>query len=266
LEYIKKYVVERIKIMAKTQNTAPVTEAAERVMNEDEQARAEEQYYLLEAPIAELAERAGADIDGAVKMRVAAAIEATPPKMELSVRTIDPIGQLHGYASVKIGGMTIDGFKIFERKEDGGLFVGMPSKKVKSGFKDTVFVDRDFREDFNTAVISAYHKEGEKLMARAPPSRKSRVWPSAWPRPGNRRRRITPKPRPNRAARPKTRNYKEDGAWHEANQNMTPHVITAANLWAGVRSRTATDFLYLCRVAAAAPPASCKNTPAFRRN
>lgn len=133
----------------------------------EEQKLAGEQYYLMEAPIAELAKHAGVDIDEAVKLRVAAALENTPPKMDISVRTIDPQGQLHGYASVKIGGIMVDDFKIFERKEDGGLFVGMPSKKGPGGFKDTVRIDRDFREDFNTAVIDAYHKEGEKLMARA---------------------------------------------------------------------------------------------------
>lgn len=133
----------------------------------EEKKLAEEQFYLTEAPIAELAKHAGVDIDKAVNMRVAAALENTPPRMDISVRTIDPIGQLHGYASVKIGGMTVDDFKIFERKEDGELFVGMPSKKGKGGFHDTVRIDKDFREDFNNAVIDAYHKEGEKLMARA---------------------------------------------------------------------------------------------------
>lgn len=128
---------------------------------------AEKQYYLMEAPIAEFSEYAGVGIDEAVKMRVAAAVEAAPPKMDISVRTIDPIGQLYGYASVKIGGMTVEDFKIFERKEDGGLFVGMPSKKGKSGFHDTVRIDKDFREDFNKAVIAAYHAEGDKLMTRA---------------------------------------------------------------------------------------------------
>lgn len=128
----------------------------------------EEGYYLFHAPIAEFAKHEKIDIDEAVKRRVEAAVEAAPPKMEVNVRTIDPRGQQLAFASVNIGGVTVDGFKIFERKDNSGLFVGMPSRKIPGGgFQDTVRIDKDLREHFNEVVIDAYHAEGERLAARA---------------------------------------------------------------------------------------------------
>jgi len=126
-------------------------------------------YYLFDAPIAELAEYKGVDIDEAVKMRVAAAVEAAPPKMEITVRPIEPKGNLYGFASVAIGGITVDDFKIVENK-DGELFAGMPSKPdkgSKTGYRNTVHVDKDLRDDFNAAVISEYHAAVEQTQARA---------------------------------------------------------------------------------------------------
>ena len=129
------------------------TDAALEVSDQKEYNR-----YLINEPIAEFAKYAGIDIDEAVNRRVAAAIENTPPKMDISVRPIEPQGNLYGFASVTVGGIRIDDFKIVTNKE-GDLFVGMPSKPDKTnstGYRNTVFVDKDFKDDFNTAIIGKY--------------------------------------------------------------------------------------------------------------
>ncbi len=125
--------------------------------------------YIMNAPIAEVAAHLGMDIDEAVKMRVLAAVEAASPKMDVAVRPIEPQGNLYGFASVTIGGVKIDDFKIVENK-DGELFVGMPSKPDKgsqSGFRNTVHVDKDFREAFSAAVIGEYHAAVREAQSRA---------------------------------------------------------------------------------------------------
>jgi len=99
----------------------------------------------------------------------AAAITDAPPNMEITARPVEPQGNLYGFASVKIGGIKIDDFKILADK-DGKLFVGMPSKPDKTsntGYRSTVHVDKDMRDDFNKAVLSAHYDAVEVLMERA---------------------------------------------------------------------------------------------------
>lgn len=126
-------------------------------------------YYLHDAPIAELAEFAGVSVDEAVKMRVAAALAETPPTMDITARPIEPKGNLLGFASVKIGPLTIDDFKIVENK-DGDLFVGTPSKPDKgstTGYRPTVWIDKDSKEDFNKQVLGVYHSAVEQAQSKA---------------------------------------------------------------------------------------------------
>jgi DNA-binding cell septation regulator SpoVG len=121
------------------------------------------------APIMELVEFTGVSIDEAVQMRVAALLEAAPPKLEVTARPIEPQGNLYGFASVTVGGIRIDDFKIVADK-DGKLFVGMPSKPDKSsktGYRNTVHVDKDVREDFTKAVLGAHYDAVERVMERA---------------------------------------------------------------------------------------------------
>ena len=127
--------------------------------------------YLKDEPIAEFAKYAGIALDEAVNRRVAAAVAdaAMPPKMEITARPIEQQGNLYGFASVKIGGIRIDDFKIVADK-DKKLFVGMPSKPDKSsntGYRNTVFVDKDFKDDFNKAVLKAHYDAVEILMDKA---------------------------------------------------------------------------------------------------
>jgi DNA-binding cell septation regulator SpoVG len=151
---------------------------------------------LRNAPITELADYIGIDIDLAVQLRVDKAVEDTydkiaarrgviaqdiynkwaaelgqdgQPPMEVTARPIEPQGNLYGFASVKIGGIKIEDFKILADK-DKKLFVGMPSKPDKTsntGYRNTVFVDKDFKDDFNKTVLSAHYDAVGVLMERA---------------------------------------------------------------------------------------------------
>lgn len=93
-----------------------------------------------------------------------------PLKLDVSVRPIDPIKNLIGFANVKINDcFVVEDFKILQ--SDKGLFVGMPSKPDKgsrTGYRDTAKpITKEFRAELTEAVISAYHAEVEKLQARA---------------------------------------------------------------------------------------------------
>lgn len=95
---------------------------------------------------------------------------ALPLKLDISVRPIDPIKNLIGFANVKINDcFVVEDFKILQ--SDKGLFVGMPSKpdrNSKTGYRDTAKpITKEFRAELTEAVISAYHAEVEKLQARA---------------------------------------------------------------------------------------------------
>jgi len=132
-------------------------------------AQAEYMTYLKEAPIADFAKFAGIELDEAVKRRVDAAVADARPKMDIAVRPMEPQGSLYGFASVTVGGIKMDDFKIMLNK-DGEFFVGMPSKpdsKSQSGYRSTVFIEKDFKGDFNTAVIGAYHTAVEQAQSRA---------------------------------------------------------------------------------------------------
>lgn len=95
---------------------------------------------------------------------------ALPLKLDVSVRPIDPIKNLIGFANVKINDcFVVEDFKILQSEK--GLFVGMPSKPDKNsrtGYRDTAKpITKEFRAELTEAVISAYHVEVEKLQARA---------------------------------------------------------------------------------------------------
>ena len=72
--------------------------------------------------------------------------EAVP--IEVSVRPIEPQGKLIGFASVNIGGVVIDDFKVVDGKN--GIFLGAPSKPdptSRTGYRSTVRIpDRATQE------------------------------------------------------------------------------------------------------------------------
>ncbi|RKJ38509.1 SpoVG [Acutalibacter sp. 1XD8-33] len=133
-----------------------------------EQIAAEERRWLFEAPIAELAEVKGVTIDEAVKMRTDAMLKEAVP-IEVSVRPIEPQGKLIGFASVNIGGVVVDDFKVVNGQN--GIFLGAPSKPdptSRTGYRATVRInDRATQERLNAAGVEAYHSAVEKLIARA---------------------------------------------------------------------------------------------------
>ena len=142
----------------------------------------EELQFIKTAPITKVAAYFGGDIDLAVKLRVDEAVDETYRKLgktrsdlEVTVRPIEPQGNLYGFASVTIGSIRIDDFKIVENK-NGELFVGMPSKPDKTsttGYRNTVFVAKEYQYDFNAAVIGAYHEAVEQVQNRAASLRKA---------------------------------------------------------------------------------------------
>ena len=94
----------------------------------DEAALAEMRRLIFDAPIQELADSQGISIDDAVKLRVEKSLEAAPLPIEVSVRPIEPMGKLLGYASINIGGVVVDDFKVVDGKN--GIFLSAPSKEA----------------------------------------------------------------------------------------------------------------------------------------
>lgn len=95
---------------------------------------------------------------------------ALPLKLDVSVRPIEPKGNLLGFASVTFNNsFAVNDFKVLQ--SDKGLFVGMPSKPdktSKTGYRDTALpITKEFRAELTGAVVTAYHAEVEKLQSRA---------------------------------------------------------------------------------------------------
>lgn len=93
-----------------------------------------------------------------------------PIKLEVSVRPIEPKGNLVGFASLKINdSFVVDDFKVLQNEK--GIFVGMPSKpdkNSKTGYRDTARpITKEFRAELTEAVTVAYRAEVEKLQTHA---------------------------------------------------------------------------------------------------
>ena len=135
----------------------------------DEAALAEMRRLIFDAPIQELADSQGISIDEAVKLRVEKSLEAAPLPIEVSVRPIEPMGKLLGYASVNIGGVVVDDFKVVDGKN--GIFLSAPSKEApgtRSGYRSTARVmNRALQERLDSLTVEAYRQAVERLVARA---------------------------------------------------------------------------------------------------
>mgnify|MGYP000789158793 FL=1 len=89
--------------------------------------------------------------------KVADATPAAPLKLDVSVRVIEPVKNLMGFASVKFNDcFVVENLKIVQGSK--GLFVGMPSQPDgKGGYRDMAYpVTKEFREQLNTAVLQAF--------------------------------------------------------------------------------------------------------------
>lgn len=92
-----------------------------------------------------------------------------PVKLDVSVRPVEPKGNLVGFASVKFNDVfVVDDFKVLQG--ENGLYVGMPSKpdrNSKTGYRNTARpITSEFHTELTEAVTEAYHTAVEKLQAR----------------------------------------------------------------------------------------------------
>ena len=145
------------------------TAAAQAAPAMDEAALSEMHRLIFEAPIAELAKSQGISIDEAVKLRVEKNLEAAEVPIEVSVRPIEPHGKVIGYASVNIGGVVIDDFRVVDGKN--GIFLGEPNRpdpNSRSGYHSLArVVDRGLQDRLSAAAAEGYNAAVEKLIARA---------------------------------------------------------------------------------------------------
>ena len=79
-------------------------------------------------------------------------------------------GKLRAFFDLKTSeGIVIKGFKLVEGIN--GMFVGMPSQKGKDDeFFDTVFMDRDIREELNQVAMDAYNNDSIGAQPSEPAS------------------------------------------------------------------------------------------------
>ena len=101
--------------------------------------------------------------------KTAGGTPAAPIKLDVSVRVIEPVKNLMGFASVKFNDcFVVENLKIVQGSK--GLFVGMPSQPDgKGGYRDMAYpVTKEFREQLNTAVLQAYEAKLEQMAE--PPS------------------------------------------------------------------------------------------------
>ena len=108
-----------------------------------------------------------------------AATNGQPMKLDVSVRVIDPIKNLMGFASVKLNDcFVVEGFKILQGEK--GLYVGMPSQPDKSGgYRETVKpITAEFRKQLNGAIMGAYTAELDHMQARLAAARGGQEPPS----------------------------------------------------------------------------------------
>lgn len=99
-------------------------------------------------------------------------IEAAPLPVEVSVRPIVPQGSLKGFASVKIGAVEIDDFKVMDGKN--GMFLSPPSKEApgtRRGYRSTTRVlDRGLQERLDALTRDAYAQAVESWWPRGGPA------------------------------------------------------------------------------------------------
>lgn len=90
--------------------------------------------------------------------------------MEISKIRIYPFdtgnqgGKIRAIADVELNGQVqIKGIRIIEGR-NGGLFLGMPSIRTKSGqYRDLVVIsDKDFASEFREKIIDAYQTAGDR--------------------------------------------------------------------------------------------------------
>ena len=106
--------------------------------------------------------------------KTAGGTPAAPIKLDVSVRVIEPVKNLMGFASVKFNDcFVVENLKIVQGSKD--LFLGMPSQPDgKGGYRDMAYpVTKEFREQLNTAVLQAHEAKLEQMAERGSVGRAS---------------------------------------------------------------------------------------------
>ena len=97
--------------------------------------------------------------------------------MEINVNIYPPRKNDTALAAASVclnGCFVVRGIRIVEGS--GGLFVSMPSRQIKDGgkigYKDTCFpCNEEFRQQFNNAVLDAYHQHKAQEQAQGQTAR-----------------------------------------------------------------------------------------------
>jgi len=79
----------------------------------------------------------------------------------LRLHRMDKGGALKAFCDVNINGkIQIKGFKVFEGKEGGELFLGLPSELGKNGkWFQTVTMADDVKNELSQLVLEAYNEQ-----------------------------------------------------------------------------------------------------------
>lgn len=129
---------------------------------------AEMAQYIMETSVEELAKSQGITLDEAAQLKVDQAVRNAPIPVEIKVRPIADKGKTLGFASVNVGGVVIDDFKLINGAN--GVFLAAPSKPNPSGrgFRATVWLeDQGLRERLNELAVDAYRDAIGQLRSRA---------------------------------------------------------------------------------------------------
>ncbi len=182
--------------------------------------------------------------------KTAGGTPAAPIKLDVSVRIIEPVKNLMGFASVKFNDcFVVENLKIVQGSK--GLFVGMPSQPDgKGGYRDMAYpVTKEFREQLNTAVLQAYEAKLEQMAERGSVGRASI---SDQLKAGKAAAEQAKAERPPRRKSPAVARALTSPCWPEAERRrkpchangraMTRPAITTASCWAAVPKRTATPI------------------------
>ena len=159
--------------------------------------------------------------------KVADTTPAAPLKLDVSVRVIEPVKNLMGFASVKFNDcFVVENLKIVQGSK--GLFVGMPSQPDgKGGYRDMAYpVTKEFREQLNTAVLQAYEVKLEQMAERGSAGRAS----------------ISEQLKAGKAAAEQAKAERRRNPCHVNGRAMTRLATMTASCWAAVPKRTATPI------------------------
>lgn len=92
---------------------------------------------------------------------------AIPMQVDVKIHTLHTSGSVLASASVNLNGcFAIRGVKVVDSPK--GPFVSMPSYQGRKGYTDVCFpCTKEFRQQFNDAVLDAYQQEMAQVFQRS---------------------------------------------------------------------------------------------------